>query len=358
MKHKDYMKSLQRDKNKRQKNMTMIIVATFLALSIALSVVAAAGLLSAAKWGLGELAEKNDFFAKINNTVEKIDFLNVFSEGKGKAPVVTINPAFSEEEGVASGFLGETPQFKKLILINDDRDDDFDIKILGSENVNKDEVGKYKLKYIVTDSDGNSTEFILTFKIIEDNGYTKPRLMKLIAEKAEELGITEGLSKKQKVRMIWNYVHDNNTVDFNASKDESNINKMGITKAERNKNWKKYWIQEAILTLDTNIGDCYSYYSLSRAFFEYFGINEYGIMRSKECELDGTHFWSAVEIEEGWYFYDSTRLGGSFEDGTKNACLVTKKKLDGYKTSSGVVGQFYLMDDDPNLPKMETKNLG
>ena len=74
---------------------------------------------------------------------------------------------------------------------------------------------------------------------------------------------------------------------------------------------------------------------MSKAFFEYFGIKSVGIRRDMSLDAEeGTHFWQIVDIGGGkWYFYDGTRLAGSFSDGSHNACLITQEKLSSYKTS-------------------------
>ena len=119
------------------------------------------------------------------------------------------------------------------------------------------------------------------------------------------------------------------------------------------------WTEEAVRTLESEEGDCYSYYSLSKAFFEYFGIENVGIRRSEnyeDAEEDGTHFWCVVNVEEGWYYYDATRLAGTFDDGSRNACLITEAKLKSYRGSHGE-DYFYKMIKPVGFPQISTKEL-
>jgi len=84
-----------------------------------------------------------------------------------------------------------------------------------------------------------------------------------------------------------------------------------------------------------------------------------GIRRAENyegCEEDGTHFWSVVKVEEGWYYYDATRLAGSFNDDTKNACLITEAKLKSYVGSKGET-YFYNMVKTVGFPTVATKEL-
>ena len=115
-------------------------------------------------------------------------------------------------------------------------------------------------------------------------------------------------------------------------------------------------------------GDCYSFYAVSKAFFEYFEIENAGIQRSADSSESGTHYWNIVKVEEGWYYFDATRLGGTFSDGGRNACLVTEAKLLGYKTSKGGTefyklnktnADFFEADDNGGVfPKIETTKIG
>ena len=47
-----------------------------------------------------------------------------------------------------------------------------------------------------------------------------------------------------------------------------------------------------------------------------------------------------------WYYYDATRLAGSFGDGSNSACLITQDTLNSHKTSGGAT-DFYLMTKAP-----------
>ena len=123
------------------------------------------------------------------------------------------------------------------------------------------------------------------------------------------------------------------------------------------------------LSMSDMEGDCYSYYAVSKAFFEYYGIENCGMQRnSTKKELSGTHYWNIVKVEGGWYYFDATRLAGTFQNGSRNACLVTEADLNGYKTSDGNP-YFYKMNktdadffeasaNGGKLPTVETKAIG
>lgn len=230
------------------------------------------------------------------------------------------------------GYVGESPKYKQMVKVVDDTDPAPLLQVDNSR-VNIDEEGEYKVYYRATDADGNVSEIYELIYVVKSKEYSEDTLMGLIAEKAEQLNITDSMTDTEKVRAIYKYVNSDSTIDFT---DESNIPNIKRT------NWQIDWVEEAIRVLDSEEGDCYSYYSLSKAFFEYFGIDNIGIKRADSSEEPGTHFWSVVKVEEGWYYYDATRLAGKFSDETSNACLITQAKLDSYRTSKGGK-EFYKM---------------
>lgn len=250
-----------------------------------------------------------------------------------EAPEI-IGPA----DGSVVGYVGESPVYKQMVRVVDDKDEAPILRVNNSKvNINKE--GEYPVYFRAEDASGNiSGMYTLTY-IVKSKQYSEDTLMSMVAELAEELDITEDMSKKAKVRAIYSFV--NQEIKWSGGIGESNIPDID------RKKWKTDWVEEAVRTIELYNegdckGDCYSYYSVSKAFFEYFDIRNEGIQRSASSEEEGTHFWNVVEIEEGWYYYDATRLAGKFADGSRNACLITQAKLDSYVTSSGGT-EFYKM---------------
>ena len=275
------------------------------------------------------------------------------ANGDDKAPAITQNmkvEGFETYNGGVVGYLGVTPTFKKFISVSDDTNDAPVVSINHNVDINKE--GTYTIRYTVEDANGNISYKTLAYEVKREE-YSLTQLMALIADKAEELNITKDMSKVQQVRAIYAYV--NTAIKFT---DESNIPSIDRSK------WQSDWLEEAVRGLETLEGDCYTYYSLSKAFFEYFGIESYGIKRAENydgAETDGTHFWCAVNVGEGsdrWYYYDATRLNGYFNGNKsdKNACLITEAKLKSHKTSSGET-YFYKMTKSYDFPTISTEEL-
>ena len=254
----------------------------------------------------------------------------LFASQKDELP-----PSISARAGTTViGYIGESPTYKKYVTVSDDKDEEPQLAVNSKEvDINKE--GSYTVYYQAMDKSGNKSSVFKITYVVKNKEYSEDKLMDMIAVKVKEIGITDGMSKQKKVEKIFDYVHNL----FRYS-DDSNIPNIDRSK------WKSDWIEEAVRTINDEAGDCYSYYSLSKAFFEYYDIKNIGIMRSPNSTLEGTHYWSIVNIgEDGndkWYYYDATRLAGSFGDGSSNACLITQETLNTHKTSKGAT-DFYLM---------------
>ena len=238
--------------------------------------------------------------------------------------------------------IGETISYREQVIVTDNSGN-YTLKF-NSDNVNTDKEGIYKITYTATDAKGNVTE--KTFSVVVKKAeYSYAQMESLIKKKAEALGISTSMSKKKIVEKVYDYVNSPT-----KSKNEANFkfdNESNIPNINR-ANWEGDWVEEAIRAIGSGEGDCYSYYSVSKAFFTVFGIEHKGIKRDSSLDADwGTHFWLIVNIGDTtspqWYYYDATRLAGEFGDGTRNACLITLDKLRSYSSTDGIP-DFYKFD--------------
>ena len=272
------------------------------------------------------------------------------TEQDKKAPVIT-----GPKDGKALAYLGEAIAYRSFVTVTDNSDN-YTLTVDDS-GVNKTQEGTYTVHYTAADAAGNRSEYTLTL-IIKKGEYSMNQLMKLVEQKAAILGITKSMSKTEQVRAIYDFVNDPTAGKNDANiffNDESNTPSQQLSRED----WELDWVEEACRTLSMTRmeGDCYTYFAVSRAFFEYFGIENIGIQRAKDSGEAGTHFWSLVNVGSesapAWYYYDATRLAGSFSDGTKNACLITEAKLSSYVTSQGGK-EFYKMNKPSDFPTVAT----
>lgn len=256
---------------------------------------------------------------------------------------------------------GSTVSYYSLVTV-DEKYANYQLDVDASK-VDLSTPGSYTVTYRLLDADGKAISTYKLTIIVEEIDEDLEALMGLVKAKAASIGLGEeavkSMSKEEIVRKIYDYVKDPS-----ATANDANIrftNESNIPNIDRN-NWETDWVKEATMALMSKRmeGDCYTYYSVSRAFFEYFEIENVGIRRAEGADSDGTHFWSVVNIgtkdKPKWYYYDATRLAGTFAlDGTRDSCLITLAKLETYVSSDGQEGFYKFNSKD--YPTAETTSL-
>lgn len=243
------------------------------------------------------------------------------------------------------GYAGEGIAYQKAITVEDNC---FGVTLeYDDSNVNINKEGEYVVTYVATDAAGNKTTAIVPV-IIKKTPVSADELNSIIAKIAKDEGMTKSLSKEELCRRIYIYVNDPK-----SSGDVARFQYVGHSNTDRSD-----WREEAKKTIEAGAGDCYSYYALSKAFFEYFGIENRDVERNKRINGQ-THFWSMVNIgsedNPQWYFFDATRYAGKFSEGGNNGCLLTKSQLGSYVPSDSSYGKDYYSFDEGNYPKAQTK---
>jgi len=241
------------------------------------------------------------------------------------------------------GYIGEGIAYKNSVRVTDNC---FGVKLeVDSSDVDMEKEGTYVAVFTATDAAGNKTEAIVPVHI-RGVRVTEEMLNELIADVVKDWKKTT--DKKELCKMIYEYVNDPT-----ASASSANFTYVGHSNDESREDFRR----EAYLTLKNGQGDCYSYFSLSKALFEYFGLENKDIERTKGLTKD-THFWNMVNIgseaNPRWYFFDATRFAGKFTLGGNNGCLMTAAQLESYKPSSSGYGNNYYAFDSESYPKTET----
>ena len=207
--------------------------------------------------------------------------------------------------------------------------------------------GVYPVTYIATDAAGNTKSAVISI-YIHKNRITEQMLNERIAKIASEQGMSKNLSKEELCKRIYKYVNDPG-----ASASAARFEYIGFSNDTSRTDWRS----EAYMTLQNGAGDCYSYFALAKAFFEYFDIENKDIQRSSGLTSD-THYWNMVNIgteaNPRWYFFDATRYAGKFTVGGNNGCLLTQAQLDGYKASNSAYDGVYYAYDKAAYPKPQT----
>ena len=235
-------------------------------------------------------------------------------------------------------YIGEGISFKSQLEVTDNLTSASKIKLTtDSSKVNTDVAGDYYATVTATDKKGNTSTETVVVRVYAER-VTWDKLKEKIAPIAANI-INENMSAEEKCREIYSYVRAQ--IEYYDYSDKSN------------------WMQAAYYGLRDGKGDCFTYYSVARAFLEYYGIDNETVQR-KTGKTSGTHFWSVVNIgtdsSPRWYHFDCTRLS---PDKYHMGCLMTDAQLEEYnqyrgdKKSNDEDYYFYYYDAS-KLPEIET----
>ena len=201
-----------------------------------------------------------------------------------------------------------------------------------SSKVNLKKEGVYPVTYIAADAAGNRSVFHMTVTVLRQE-ITKEMLFAELEPIAKSL-ISDGMSKTEMLRVVYDFVRQN--VSYTSIADKSS------------------WISAAYEGLTTGAGDCYTYFALSKAFFEYLEIENVDVKRSQEAEIAAggvRHFWNMVnlgtEADPAWYHFDACLIK---ELSDPWGFLMTDKQLSKYistpDSSKDKMAYFYCYDKE------------
>ena len=319
----------------------------------ALSAHHAASRLPSAEDFFSEISDASDYVAKFKEAPSisgvgdyPIEIILEDAYGNKSAHKATLSVINDTEPPViypaeVEGYVGEGIAYSSAVTVEDNC---FGVELtVDDSKVNLEAAGHYIVTYVATDAAGNRVEAMVPVVI-----YEKDQLSSLIASIAAEQKMTKDLSKEELCKLIYKYINDPK-----ATADTARFKYVGHSNDKTRSNWRN----EAQLTIKNGQGDCYSYFALAKAFFEYFEIENLDIERSKGLTSD-THFWNMVNIgsaaDPSWYFFDATRYAGKFTVGGDNGCLLTKAQLDAYKASNSRYDGVYYAFDQSKYPKPQT----
>ncbi len=125
-----------------------------------------------------------------------------------------------------------------------------------------------------------------------DRPFTDEEFDRLIEGTLEGI-VTEGMTKVEQARAVFDYVHDG--ILYTGESDKSD------------------WKTGAYVGLTSGRGDCFTYYAASRAMLTALGIDNLPVER---VGGEARHYWNLVDCGDGWYHFDacprSSKLPGFF----------------------------------------------
>lgn len=221
--------------------------------------------------------------------------------------------------------IGEGISYRNGVTVTDNCDTPVTLTV-DSSAVRMDEEGSYPVTYTATDGAGNTAEAVVTVYVYRE-AVTVDMLWaeidRIIATRIPTSG-----TRELQARAVYEYVYYN--IAYSDSSDKND------------------WMRAAYEGLRTGQGDCFTYFALSKAFFERLGIGNMDIQRT-EGIVSERHYWNLVNIGSDeaprWYHFDACRIRGELPS---LGCLLTDRQLENfnaYKTdASGVSNYFYAFD--------------
>lgn len=272
-----------------------------------------------------ELTE--DFDPALTKTVGE-HLLTVIADGKKTGLRLTVVDTTAPKIEVNELHLtvGEGVAWRKAANVSDNSDGSVSLSV-DSSGVDLSKEGVYTASYTATDASGNSTTvevkvYVTRLTVTEE----------MLAEELDRIIgeiINNGMTNEQKCRAVYAYLEEN----FSYKPAEKSTDPL----------------YSAYLALTTDRGgDCFSYYSTAKAFFDRLGIENLPLTRT-EGYVEGSHFWNFVNLgtieAPLWYHFDASPILGEF---SASGCLLTDAQLEAYDLWRG---EKYRIYDSSATPK-------
>ncbi len=235
---------------------------------------------------------------------------------------------------------GEGVSYLSGVITSDNCDGKVTLQV-DSSAVDLKREGVYPVVYTATDAAGNVAVVRMTVTVLTQQ-ITKEMLYSVLDDVIDDV-IDDGMTKKQKLRAIYDYVYDH--VSYTSIADKSS------------------WVSAAYEGLTTGSGDCYTYFALSKAFFERLGIENMDMERMQSAVLltGERHFWNLVNLgtteSPQWYHFDACHLSGLSKPW---GFLMTDAQLQNYanvREGSGTASEHFYDYDTSAYPEIAWKTI-
>ncbi len=199
--------------------------------------------------------------------------------------------------------------------------------------------GSYPVIYTATDAAGNRatvTVHVWVWRETVTEAMLYTEIDRLISTR-----IDTGADRITQARQVYDYVHG--AVSYTEHSDKSD------------------WVRAAWEGLRTGEGDCFTYFALSKAFFNRLGIENMDIQRMEGISIQ-RHYWNYVNVGTAsapqWYHFDTCPIRG---ETARFGCLLTDAQVAAYTaertmTENGVlVSNFFYAYDTTLYPQSATQ---
>ena len=238
-----------------------------------------------------------------------------------KPTPVDTEPPVIEGEPFQVIYIGNTASYRSYVTVSDNMDKNVKLDI-DSSKVLLHQEGKYTVIYTAADKAGNTT-----VKEVEIRVEPKPaeliekEKVEAAADQILEEIIKPEMTPREKARAIYNWVRMNIYYDGNYQNNTD-------------------WVKAASDGFRNRRGDCYVYFGTAKAL-----LNQVEISNMDIVKKGGGHYWSLVDLGEGWYHYDTTprKTGGEF-------FMLTDAEITKYSKEIGKGSHVWNIDEYPATP--------
>lgn len=169
--------------------------------------------------------------------------------------------------------------------------------------------GTYEVRYIAQDASGNRAAETAEITVLPwKEGYATMEEIDDMADTILSEILEPAMNDRQRVTAIYDWARTRIAYTGHADKED--------------------YRQAAWLGMTDRAGDCFTYFSVCKLFFEHLGIPNIDVEKVPQSEEDSLHYWSLVSVDggESYYHFDATPRIGEGDD----FCLVTDAFLDAY----------------------------
>ncbi len=227
--------------------------------------------------------------------------------------------------------LGAPATYRKIITLTDNCIGNIELTVDDSR-VDYNNAGMYTITIKAKDVAGNVASKTCTVQIVPAGTATSLDDLNAKISVISNSIINANMSAEDKCRAIYNWVQKNISYDTSSTGNG--------------------YIEVAFNALETRRGDCYSFYSVTKALLDYNKIENKTIQRTPGMG-EGTHYWNYVnigsDIAPRWYHLDTTILRADYR---VSGCLLTTKQVEAY--DKWRAGDYFRHFDKASVPASST----
>ncbi len=238
----------------------------------------------------------------------------ILKDSFGNTTEVTtkITVVTDDEAPVISGaqnievFLGGTVSYRNGVTVTDNEDPNPTLTIDNSK-VNLEEVGQYDVTYTATDASGNSSSVTIKLSVKKkpSTSVDEEAVMELARGVLAKI-VKESMTEREIAFAIYKWTYSN--IMYTDSSDKSS------------------WVKGAYQGFKNRTGDCFTYFAVAKALYIAAGIENVDVEKSDTSH--SRHYWSLINLGDGWYHVDCTPRKGSGD----LFFMVTDKELEAYSS--------------------------